>query len=49
MPSYHNLLRPHTNAQRHWHALVILADAHRWPAGEPAYLNGAPPGVSSDL
>lgn len=43
------LLRPHRDAQGHWHALVIFVDAHKWPADKPVYLNGQPRNVSLDL
>jgi CRISPR-associated protein Cmr1 len=42
-------LRPHRNAQGKWHALVVFADAHQWPAGKKVYLNGQERNVSLGL
>jgi hypothetical protein len=36
------LLRPHRDAERTWHALIIFADSRQWPADAPVYLNGQP-------
>jgi CRISPR-associated protein Cmr1 len=43
------ILRPHKDAQGHWHALVIFVDAKKWPQGQRVYLNGQPRAVSLDL
>jgi CRISPR-associated protein Cmr1 len=43
------ILRPHKDAQGHWHALVIFVEAKKWPQGQRVYLNGQPRAVSLDL
>ena len=43
------LLRPHRAADGTWHAVVMFVDAHRWPEGRCAYLNGTPCPVHLDL
>jgi len=43
------ILRPHRDAEGKWHALVIFVDAHKWPEGKEAYLNGQPREVSLEL
>lgn len=43
------ILRPHKDAQGHWHALVIFVDTKKWPKGQQVYLNGRPRTVSLDL
>lgn len=43
------ILRPHKDANRKWHGLVIFVEAKRWPDGKQVFLNGEPRSVSLDL
>jgi len=43
------ILRPHRDAERNWHALVIFVEALKWPEGKQVFLNGKARSVSLDL
>lgn len=43
------LLRPCRQAGSRWLALVIFADAHRWPQDKKVFINGRPRAVALDL
>lgn len=43
------LLRPHRDSTGVWRALVIFLDAHQWPTGRKAHIDGQPRAVFLDL